>query len=73
MRWRLDRGQIEVLDEALADVLRHKTPAEKIEMIAAAQRTARHLLAAGLRQRHPEWDDQQVEAEVARRLTRGAD
>ena len=46
MKWRLDGGQIEVLDEALADVLRRKTPAEKIQMIAAAHRTARQLVRA---------------------------
>ena len=73
MKWRLDRGQIEVLDEALAEVLRRKTPAEKIQMIGAAHRTARQLIAAGVRQQHPEWDDARVEAEMLRRLTRGAD
>ena len=73
MKWRLDRGQIEVLDDALADVLRRKTPAEKIQMIAAAHRTARQLIAAGVRHQHPEWGDAQVEAEVVRRLTRGTD
>ena len=73
MEWRRDRGQIEVLDEALADVIRRKTPAERIEMMAAAHRTARHLIAGGVRQQHPGWDEQQVEAEVRRRLTRGAD
>jgi hypothetical protein len=73
MKWRLDEGQIEVLDEALADVLRHKTPAEKVRMIAAAHRTARQLIEAGVRHQHPDWDDVSVEAEVLRRLTRGAD
>jgi hypothetical protein len=29
---RLDRGQIEVLDEAMAEVLRRKTPAERISV-----------------------------------------
>jgi hypothetical protein len=73
MKWRLDHGQIEVLDDALAEVFRLKTPAEKIQMIAAAHRTARQLIAAGVRRQHPEWDVAQVEAEVLRRLTRGAD
>lgn len=71
MKWRLDPGQIEVLDDASADVLRCKTPAERIEMIAAAHRTARQLMAAGVRHQHPEWEEQQVQAEVLRRLTCG--
>ena len=52
MKWRLDPGQIEVLDKALADVLRRKTPAEKIQMVAAAQPTARKLIGAGVRHQH---------------------
>mgnify|MGYP003416368647 FL=1 len=29
---RLDKGQIEVVDDAMAEVLRHKTPAERIHI-----------------------------------------
>ena len=73
VQWRLDSGQIEVVDEAVAEVLRQKTIAERIEMIGAAHRTARVLLAAGVRHQFPDWDDQQVEAEVCRRLLGGTD
>jgi hypothetical protein len=73
MNWRLDGGQIEVVEEAVADVLRRKTPAQKVEMISAAHRTARILMAAGIRHRHPDWDELQVEAAVLRRLLGGAE
>jgi hypothetical protein len=62
---------LEAIDDSLADVLRHKTPAEKVEMIAGANRTARLLAAAGIRHLHPDWDDQQVQAEVIRRVCGG--
>jgi len=68
----LNLHRIEVVDEDVAAILRTKTPAEKIEMIAAAHRTARQLIAGGVRLRHPEWDDEQVHHEVIRRLTHGA-
>jgi hypothetical protein len=71
MKWRLDAGQIEVVDEAVAAVLRQKTPAERIALAAAAHRTARELIAARLGADHPEWTAAQLQAEVARRLTRG--
>lgn len=73
MQMRLDDGQIEVLDDAMAAVLRQKTPAERVEMICAAQRTARRLVAAGVRHQHPNWDDRQVQDEVRRRLLSGAE
>lgn len=73
MKWRLDAGQIEVVDDVMVNVLRDKTPAQKIEMISAANRTARTLMAAGIRQRHPIWDEEQIAAAVLRRLLGGAE
>lgn len=71
--WRLDDGQIEVVDDAVAEVLRRKTPAERVGMISGMNRLARQFLAAQIRRRYPVWDKEQVAAEVARRMTRGAD
>jgi hypothetical protein len=71
-RWRLDPGQIEVVDDAVAQVLRSKTPAERIAMALAANRTARLLIAGALRTRHPDWSKQQIASEVARRMCGGA-
>jgi hypothetical protein len=71
LKWRLDAGQIEVVDEAVAAILRQKTPAERIALAAAAHRTAREILTARVRAQHADWTDAQVQSEVARRLTRG--
>lgn len=62
---------LEVVDDELAEVLRRKTPAEKIIMISAANRTARMLAAAGIRYQHPDWDDTQVQTEIIRRVCGG--
>ena len=62
---------IEVIDDQMAEALRNKTPAERIEMIAAANRTARLLAAAGIRHCHPDWNEAQVQAEVLRRISGG--
>lgn len=71
--WRLDDGQIEVVDDAVAKVLRRKTPAERVEMIFAANRTMRAVIEGHVRTRHPNWDDRRVAAEVAGRMLRGTD
>ena len=73
MQRRLDKGQIEVVDPQIADVLRKKTPAERIAMIGAARQTALLLASAGVRYQHPAWNDAEVEAEVLRRFSRAAD
>ena len=64
---------IEVIDDQLAEVLRSKTPEQRVEMIAAANRTARVLAAAGFRYQHPDWDEAQVQAKVIRRVTGGTE
>ena len=71
MRRSIDPRNIEVIDEELANVLRKKTPAERVEMIAAANRTARLLAAAGIRYQHPDWDESQVQREIIRRVCGG--
>jgi Rv0078B-related antitoxin len=71
MSRKIDPRNIEVIDDDLAAVLRAKTPAERIAMIAAANRTARLLARAGIRYQHPDWDESQIHAEVLRRVCSG--
>lgn len=71
MTRKIDPRNIEVIDDDLAEILRQKTPAERVAMIAAANRTARLLAAAGVRYQHPDWDETQVHAEVLRRVCGG--
>ncbi len=73
MKQRISPYIIEVVDDSLADVLKSKSPAERIMIVAAANRTARILAAAGARFLHPEWDEPQIQAEVARRVAGGTD
>lgn len=72
MKWRLDAGQIEVLDDAVAEALRRKTPAERVAMIFSCNRTMRLLLEGHFRGLHPDWDADRITTEIARRLNRGA-
>ncbi len=61
---------IEILDEAVVEVLRRKTRTERVAMIFAANRTMR--LEGHLRSRHPDWGDQAVMRDIALRMSRGA-
>ena len=62
---------VEAMDDRMVEILRSKTPAEKIAMISATQRTARMLAAGGVRYQHPDWSEEKVQAEVWRRVTGG--
>jgi hypothetical protein len=70
-KWRLDAGQIEVVDEAMAKVLRSKEPWQRVAMIGQANRTMRALMEGYVRTWHPDWSDEQVKREVGRRLLGG--
>jgi hypothetical protein len=60
--------RIERLDEAVIDILKGKSAADCIAMTGEAHETAQVLAAAGIRHLHPEWSEDQVRAEVARRM-----
>jgi hypothetical protein len=68
MKWRLDPGQIEVVDPAIAAILRRKTITERVAMVLDANVTMRKLIEGPLRARHPDWTDQQIQREIARRI-----
>lgn len=68
----LDWRRIEVMDEAMAEVLRRKTPVERIAIGFGLWRSAQRMLRAELTLLHPEWDGQRIDREVARRLSHGA-
>ncbi len=69
MKWRLDDGQIEVVDDAVAEILRNKTPGERIAIVGDIWKTARVIVEGGARSRHPDWNDAQIDAEARIRLT----
>lgn len=69
---RLDSGQIEVVDGRMAEVLRRKTPAERIAIGFSLWTSAHKILTSHLKTAHPDWDEHHVQEEVAKRLSHGA-
>jgi hypothetical protein len=69
---RLDDGQIEVLDQAMVEVLRHKTPAERLQIGFALWDSTTRMLKAHLSAEHPDWTPERIGQEVARRLSHAA-
>jgi hypothetical protein len=67
----IDPKRIEVVDEEMAQVLRSKTGAERLEIAWRMVASARRMIASHLRTEHPDWDDQQIHAETIRRLSLG--
>lgn len=68
----LDTNRIEVVDDAMAEVLKSKTPAERIAIGFGLWTSARNMLLSHLGSTHPEWDEERLNKEVAKRLSHGA-
>jgi len=69
---RLDKGQIEVVDDVMASILKQKSPAERIRIGFNLWISARDMLISHLGKTHPEWDSERIKKEAARRLSHGA-
>jgi len=63
---------IERLDEVVAEALRRMTPTERLAMAFEANRTMRLRLEGHIRSRHPDWGDDAVRQEIARRMSGAA-
>lgn len=63
---------VEVVDDAIADILRRKIPAEKLRMIAGGWPLLRAMHRFQVREAHPDWNDDLVNAETNRRMIHGS-
>ncbi|MHC4779472.1 MAG: hypothetical protein ACYTFG_12945, partial [Planctomycetota bacterium] len=62
---RTDLNRIEVVEEAMAAVLRGKTPAQRLRVGFAIWNSARRMIRASLSQANPEWPDEELDRETA--------
>ena len=62
---------VELMDPMMVEVLRSKTPAERLAIAFGMWRSARVMIRGALRQEHPEWSDDQINHELARRMSHG--
>ena len=67
-----DLRNVEHISDDLVLLWRSKTPAEKLDIVFGMWETARQLITAQVSSIHPDWDDDRIAREVARRLSHGA-
>lgn len=68
----VDPRNIEVLDEEMAEVFRGMTGAQRLQIASNMFRSARRMILSHLASEHPDWDEQRLQQETARRLSHGA-
>jgi hypothetical protein len=64
--------KIERMDPEMVEVLRAKSGAERLAIAFGMFRSARRMIASQLRAEHPDWDDETLQREIARRIALGS-
>jgi len=62
--------QIEVIDDAMAELLRAMTGQQRLWIADRMFNIARRAIVLSIRTDHPDWGQQQINEEAARRLSR---
>lgn len=68
---RLDKGQIEVLDDKVAAVIKKKSGQERLKMVWEAWVFFDKSIRYYLKNLHPDWTDQQIQMEIIKRVSYG--
>lgn len=63
---------VEIIDPMVVEILRKKTPVERLAQAFAMWESARIMTLGAIRHQHPEWSEEQVLREAASRLSHGA-
>ena len=63
---------VNILDPITVEVLRRKTPADRLAEAFQVWNTARLVISSAVRQQHPDWNDDQILRETVNRLSHGA-
>ncbi|MBI5408503.1 MAG: hypothetical protein HZA14_03965 [Nitrospirae bacterium] len=69
----IEKRNIEIIDDTMAEVLRRKTPQQRLAIAFGIWSSARKQLTNYLRSQHPDWNEAMIQKEVARRLSHGID
>jgi Rv0078B-related antitoxin len=67
-----DPRNFEVVDEEMAAVFRAMTGAQRLKIANDMWVSARRMIASHLAAEHPDWDEERIQRETARRISHGA-
>ncbi len=71
-RRRIEFVQIEVVDDVMCEILRQKSPLERLKIGFGLWSSARKQLYSYIRSLHPDWDGKKISSEVIKRISHGA-
>lgn len=70
---KIDPRNIEVIDDTTAVILKKISGEQKMVIAFQMFDTAAAILRANIKERHPEWNEDQIKKEIVRRMGNGPD
>jgi hypothetical protein len=64
-------GQFEIVADIMAAILREKTEVQRLAIADRMWQSARVILRGAIKTEHPDWSADQVNHEIARRISGG--
>jgi len=68
----MDIFRIEMLDDDMAEVLKTKSPAERLKIANFLFNSAKLLIKASLKAQFPDWDEKRLTDEMLARISNGS-
>lgn len=68
---RVEKRNIEVIDDVMAKILREKTPQQRLAIAFGMWSSAKKQLSNYLRTEYPDWSEAMIQKEVSRRMSHG--
>jgi hypothetical protein len=62
----------EIMDDATELLMRMRSGGERLKLVDAIFTSSRRLIAANVRQCHPDWSEKEIQEEVSRRVAGGS-
>ncbi len=62
---------VEMMDPMMVEIMRSKTPAQRLAIAFRMWETARVIIGGSVRQQHPDWPEDLVNQEIAKRISHG--
>lgn len=59
---------VEMMDSMMVEIMRNKTPAQRLAIAFRMWDSARLIVKGGVRYQHPDWSDEEVEHEISLRM-----
>jgi len=69
---KLESFHFDIIDDIMVDIYKHKSPSERLRIAFGLWNSARNLLFYNLCSLWPDWNEDKIKREIAKRMSHGS-